>query len=168
MEINMAEEITRETFLKEWTETKKMMTAHMDGQKTLCDTMGIARKDLGVLYQNAYNAFQAEDYPQAETLFFSLFLWNCKDYSFQVGLGATYEAQEKFDNALAMYTLAMMTKEQEPELLFRTGKCLLAMGKKSEAKIVFEIAGEATGGGNNFARLGSIEKSRNILTLLTD
>lgn len=166
----MAEEITREIFLKEWLETKKKVVDYMDGQKTLLETMEISRKDLGAIYKNAYDAFTVENYEEAENLFLSLLLWNFKDPTFQTALAAVYEAQEKFENALSMYSLAMMMDRQTPELLFRTGKCLLAMGQKNEATIMFELAAESEAGGDkiNFAVLGTIEKSKNILKLLKD
>jgi Tfp pilus assembly protein PilF len=162
----MPAEITREEFLREWAETKKTVVAYMDDRTSLLTTMDMARQDLGVFYQNAWNAFNVEDYAQAENLFFTLFLWDCKDYSFQTGLAAVYEAQEKFENALSMYALAMITREQAPDLLFRSGKCLLGMGKKNEAKIMFELAAEAKGYGTDLARLSAIEKSKSILALL--
>ena len=166
----MEPKINREIFLEEWLETKKAVIEYMDTQKALLDTVQLTKKDLGVIYQNAYNAFKVEDYAQAENLFFSLFIWDFKNPDFQIGLAAAYEAQEKFENAVSMYSLAMITKEHDPEILFRLGKCLLAMGEKDEARIMFELASEqeVTEGKNNLARLVSIEKSNNILELIKD
>ena len=170
METNMEPQINREIFLEEWLETKKAFTEYMDTQKSLLDTIQLTKEDLGVIYKNAYNAFKVEDYAQAENLFFSLFIWDFKNFDFQIGLAAAYEAQEKFENAVSMYSLAMVTKDHDPEILFRLGKCLLAMGEKDEARILFELASEQdmTGEKNNLARLVSIEKSNNILELIKD
>jgi len=170
----MAEEITSEIFLNEWNETKKGVVQYMDRQESLCISMDLDKKGLGTIYESAYNAFKAEDYPQAENLFFSLFLLDFKDHNFQIGLGAVYEAQEKFENAISMYTLAMMTGKQTPELLFRTGKCLLATGQKEEAKIVFALAVElgvtnrGSDGTKGLEQLVAIEKSKKILALLNN
>lgn len=166
----MAEEITRETFLTEWAKAKSVLTEYMENKSTLLDTMALDKKNLGVIYQNAYNAFKVENYLQAENLFLSLFLLDHTDYDFQVGLAAAYEAQEKFENALSIYTLAMMTTGKDPELLFRAAKCLLAMGEKNEARVMFELASQFKPAlaKNGLAKLASIEKSKNILKLLNE
>ncbi|MDY0220918.1 MAG: tetratricopeptide repeat protein [Desulfobacterium sp.] len=168
----MAEQITRESFLDEWENTKKGVVQHMDGQQSVCASMNIDKKGLGMIYQNAYRAFEAEDYTQAENLFFILFLLDSKDHNFQTGLGAAYEAQEKFDNAIAMYSLAMMRNGRSPQLLFRTGKCLLATNRRDEARIIFELAAESDitdqnhPQENSVDRLVSIEQSKKMLGLL--
>lgn len=170
----MAEKITRESFLDEWEKTKKGVINHMDGQQSLCTSMDLDKKGLGMIYQNAHRAFEAEDYTQAENLFFILFLLDSKDPNFQVALGAAYEAQEKFDNAISMYALAMMSNGRSPQLLFRTGRCLLATHRKDEARIVFELAAEAGmtdkdgDQANSVDRLVSIEQSKKMLGLLND
>ncbi len=168
----MAEQITRESFLDQWENTKKGVAQHMDGQQSLSTLMALDKKGLGMIYKNAYTAFEAEDYTQAEDLFFILFLLDSKDTNFQTGLGAAYEAQEKFDNAISMYTLAMMKNGRSPQLLFRTGKCLLATHRRDEARIVFELAAESSMTNqarpqeNSVDRLVSIEQSKKILGLL--
>jgi TolA-binding protein len=168
----MTEAITRESFLDEWENTKKGVVQHMDAQPSLCASMDLDKEGLGMIYKNAYTAFEAEDYTQAENLFFILFLLDSNDYNFQKALGAAYEAQEKFDNAISMYTLAMMKNGRSPELLFRTGKCLLATHRKDEARIVFELAAEGSmtdqerPGANSIERLVAIEQSKRILGLL--
>ena len=170
----MAEQITKESFLDEWEKTKKGVVQHMDGQQSVCTSMNIDKKGLGMIYQNAYRAFEAEDYTQAENLFFILFLLDSKDHNFQIALGAAYEAQEKFDNAISMYALAMMRNGRSPQLLFRTGKCLLATHRKEEARIVFELAAESDLINqelpleNSVDRLVSIEQSKKMLGLLND
>ncbi len=168
----MAEQITRESFLDQWENTKKGVAQHMDGQLSLCTRMDLDKKGLGKIYQNAHRAFEAEDYTQAENLFFILFLLDSNDHNFQTGLGAAYEAQEKFDNAISMYTLAMMKNGRSPQLLFRTGRCLLATHRRDEARIVFELAAESgitdqnTSRENSVDRLVSIEQSKKIFGLL--
>ena len=168
----MTETITRESFLDEWAKTEEGVVKHMEGQESLCTSMDLDKEGLGMIYKNAYTAFEAEDYKQAENLFFILFLLDSKDHNFQTALGAAYEAQEKFDNAISMYSLAMMKNGRTPQLLFRTGKCLLATHRKAEARIVFELAAEFTmsdqerPGANSLDRLASIEQSKKILGLV--
>lgn len=168
----MTKTITRKSFLDEWAKTEKGIAQHMDSQPSLCASMDLDKKGLGMIYKNAHTAFEAEDYTQAENLFFILFLLDSNDHNFQTGLGAAYEAQEKFDNAISMYTLAMMKNGRSPQLLFRTGRCLLATHRKDEARIVFELAAEESltdqgrPGSNSVERLTSIEQSKKILGLL--
>ena len=166
----MAEELNKATFLEEWKQAQVAVTEFLEEKPLPAEAMGLSKDDMGAIYKNAYNAFQAEDYSQAENLFLTLFIMNFKEYDFQVGLGAAYEAQEKFENALAMYSLAMITRDQNPEMLFRAGKCLLALGKKDEAGIMFELAGECDPkkGTSRVATVASIEKSKRILELLDD
>lgn len=166
----MAEELNKETFLQEWTQAQTAVTEYLNEKTMPAEALALSKDDLAGLYKNAYNAFQAEDYAQAENLFFTLFLMNFREYDFQIGLAAAYEAQEKFENALAMYSLAMFTSEQNPDLLFRAGKCLLALGKKDEAKIMFELAGESdpAKGPKRVSTIASIEKSKRIIDLLDD
>lgn len=164
----MAEDINKTEYIAHWHETQTTLNKALEAKETLVDIFKISKKDLNIIYQNAYNAFKVEDYHQAENLFLCLLIWDFKDYNYQVGLGAVYEAQEKFEDAMAMYSLAMFSKGKNPEILFRTGKCLLALGEKSEAKIMFELATdyEKKIPEANLGILGSIEKSKNMLQLI--
>ena len=166
----MATTLNRELFLEEWEDTKKVVTKYFDSKKTFLNTVKLTREDLGEIYKNAYEAFKIENYVNAENLFYSLFIFDFKEYDYQIGLAATYEAQEKFESAVAMYMLAMMTTKPNPEILFRTGKCMLAMGEKKEAQIMFELVSEETmsEGVNNFIRQIAVEKAANILELIKD
>lgn len=164
----MAEQITKEKFQDSWRETQKSFSKIAENKETLLEMMNMNKQDLNIVYKNAYDAFKVEDYTQAENLFLSLLLWDFKDYNYQVGLAAAYEAQEKFAEALSLYSLAMLTGGQNPEILFRTGKCLLALGEQTEAKLMFELAADfgTHMQGINLALLGAVEKSKKMLELI--
>ncbi|WP_027362701.1 hypothetical protein [Desulfospira joergensenii] len=166
----MVQDVTKEKLIHQWEENSKAFAKAVKGKNELMGILGISKQDLTIIYQKAFDAFQVEDYREAENLFSCLLLWDFQDRAYQVGLGATFEAQEKFEAALNMYVLAMLSGGQDPELLFRSGKCLLALDQKAEAAILFELAAESE---DNLPQLhlkalGAIEKSKNMLSLINN
>ncbi|MBF0201650.1 MAG: hypothetical protein HQK66_10125 [Desulfamplus sp.] len=164
-------EITKELFIEEWLGAESVLKEYMETQDSIASVMEVPRESLEILYRDGFNAFKVEDYARAESIFMTLFLLDMKDPSFHNALGAAYEAQEKFENALSMYALSMMLKgRREPGLLFRCGKCLLASGRRDEAVIVFGLAAEfdmgSSDNGTNLESVAYIEKSKNMLNLL--
>lgn len=163
-------EITKESVLEEWKETANFFTQLIASLPTISlNDMGMNAEGIQEIYRQGYNAFQAENYDQAENLFLSLVMLDFKNIDYQLALGAAYETQEKYENALAMYMLAMMTGKDSPAILYRTAKCLLSMGNKTEALIYFKLASESEPhetGLDGQQRLFS-EKSKKMVELLS-
>ena len=164
----MTQELTKDEFVSQWAQNTEALAKAVQSGQTLGQMMNMPKENLSIIYRKAFDAFQVEDYSQAEDLFLSLMLWDFKEYAYQVGLAAALEAQDKFQNALGMYTLAMLVNGQNPEILYRSGKCLLAMEQRQEAKIMFELAVdfETQRPELTLATLAAIEKSKNMLSLI--
>lgn len=103
----MADQMDRETFLKDFEKIKGIARQIISHRPRILESQGLSGKDAGQAYVHAYNAFVAEDYDGAEGMFTALFLMDMRELSFQTGLAACLEAQEKFSRALGFYTLAL-------------------------------------------------------------
>lgn len=158
--------ITEEIFSKEWEKARAQASAFIENRPRILEGLNLTRSDVGPAYEQAYNAFAAEDYESAESLFTLLFLLDMKERAFQTGLAASFEAQEKFDPALALYALAMsQDSAEDPRLLFRAGKCLVAKAAGDEARILFEKAARCPA--KDAKGLAAVERSKKMLAVLT-
>ena len=161
----MADLIDRETVLKDLEKMKGLAVEIMENRPRILESQGLSGKDAGPAYEHAYNAFVAEDYEGAQGMFTALLLMDMREKSFQIGLAASLEAQEKFSEALKFYALALaLDGADDPALLFRAGKCLLSTQQKEEACILFNMA--ARSNPTDTRGIRAMERSRKILAVL--
>lgn len=160
-----AEQITEQMFAQEWEKVRAQASAFIENRPKILESLNMTRSDVGSAYKQAYNAYAAGDYQGAQKLFTLLFLLDMKERAFQTGLGASFEAQEKFDQALAFYALAMsQDKIEDPGLMFRAGRCLMARAAGQEARILFKKAARCRP--KDAGGLRAVERSRRMLSLL--
>ncbi|MDD9303407.1 MAG: hypothetical protein HUK40_14130 [Desulfobacter sp.] len=158
---------SKEELLEEWDFVKQDARAYLDAAPLLPELFNMDKNTLGPVYKKAFDAFSLENYQEAEDLFTSLFIFDIKDECFQTGLGATFEAQEKFIQAISIYKLAA-AKKASPQLYYRMGKCFFGMGDKGRAIFMFEMAVEFNLRTKemDIHQMAYVERSKKMLELL--
>lgn len=159
--------ISKEELLEEWAFVKQDVLAYLDTSPVLPHLFNMDKNALAPVYKKAFDAFSLENYEEAEDLFTSLLIFDIREERFQTGLAATFEAQEKFVQAISIYKLAAAKKESA-HLYYRMGKCFLGMGDKDRAVFMFDMAADRKAGKNGMdvGQLAYVERSRKMLDLL--
>jgi len=105
------------------------------GLTTIAESKGITDDELESVYAIALDFYKTGRYADAETLFRFLTVYSHTEKKFWMGLGAVYQVQRKFDEALKVYsqiTMLLDTKWVKPS--YYAAECLLAKGDKANAK----------------------------------
>ncbi|MBQ7585406.1 MAG: tetratricopeptide repeat protein [Desulfovibrionaceae bacterium] len=90
-------------------------------------------------YKLAYKLYQSGQWQEAEDVFRWLCFFNGTAKANWMGLGASLQGQEKWEEALTAYGLALAWSEEgQIEPLYYIGICHYMLGHKEEAKQAFE------------------------------
>ena len=93
----------------------------------------LSDRHLEAVYALAYRKFNQQQYAEAETLFKWLCGLNHYDTRFMLGLGAAYQKQRKYSNALDAYSAAGVMDLKNPIPPLRAAECHMAMGAAEKA-----------------------------------
>ena len=156
----MTEIMDKQMFEEEWERLAHQLRSQM-GARPMPAPGG-----LDPIYRGAYQALQVEDYVQAENLFILLTSLDRVQGHFWGGLAAALEGQEAYEGALLYYCVALALEGKKAPLLFKAGQCLLALERREEAIILFEMASEAGNAGKKLADITAGERAKNMIRIL--
>lgn len=92
-------------------------------------------------YALAYNLYGSRKYAEAEQLFKWLCVYQAPNAANWMGLAASRQAQNKFEDAIDAYQMAMVhTCMQDPAPFYYGGICNLRLGKREEGLAAIEAA----------------------------
>lgn len=154
-----------DSYTEEWEAVKKDAAAFLKEAATLTEVLEMDKSCLGAVYKTAYDAFSLENYGEAENLFTSLFLFDAREPDYQAGYAASLEAQEKFRQAISIYTL-MLAKDESARIYYRMGKCFFGLEDRDRAALMFDLASKTGAAGVNVVEKIHIEKSKKMAELL--
>lgn len=103
------------------------------GEITWAEIKGYPKSLLKFLAKTAYFHFQKGNYALAESLFKGLSIVDHTNWYYRAALGAIYQKQKLFEEAIDEYTTALDLQEGEVTALANRGECHLQLQNYSEA-----------------------------------
>jgi len=131
----------------------QLLESMISSGQDLCDAAGITRENLEALYQVGHSYYLAGDYPNAETIFASLCLYNTRNVRNWLALGAARQAQGHFEAAAGVFNFAQLLDLEDPEPVVKTSECYLAAGEIAKAADSLETLREMTENKSSLAEL---------------
>lgn len=117
------------------------MRAALAKGATLSDVLGISRETMESGYALAYNLYSAGNYPDAETMFRGLCLYDGNDPRFWMGLAGCLQARGEYALAIDTYGMAGLAGAlQDPAPFYHGGLCYLKLGDAENAAASFKAA----------------------------
>ncbi|MCF6455659.1 SycD/LcrH family type III secretion system chaperone [Pseudoalteromonas sp. MMG024] len=101
------------------------------------ELVDLSKEQMESLYAVAFNLYQTNRMSEAEQVFKMLVLCDHLNVKYQIGLGATRQAQGKYEEAAETYSMATLIDAEEPKLAFHSGECHLALGDLERAEAGF-------------------------------
>lgn len=133
----------------------------IDGELTWAEMNGISPKAQKVLARVAYMHFKRREYETAETMFRGLAMLDHSNWYFRAALGAVYQRQKRYEDAVQEYSAALDLKPGEPSALVNRGECLMMMrdfdGAESDLQKINRLGLDP---GNKFFLRAQILKQR--------
>jgi type III secretion system low calcium response chaperone LcrH/SycD len=109
------------------TQTVENFKKFMDGELTWAEIKKVPKWMLKLLAKFAYTKFKMREYANAETMFKALAIVDHNNWYYRAGLGAVYQKQKKFDQAIDEYSIALTIKEDEVTSLVNRGECFIQL-----------------------------------------
>ena len=100
------------------------------------DLMGIKNECMAALYAAAHQMYQNNKYKEAKQMFSLLCTLDHLERKYWLGLGACCQMEKKYTIALECYGFAVILEYKNPDAHLYAAECMLALGKKEEAKPV--------------------------------
>ncbi|WP_334614202.1 tetratricopeptide repeat protein [Escherichia coli] len=91
------------------------------------------------VYACAYELYKKGRLDDAENLFRLLFMYDCKNVDYVIGLGAVFQLKEKYTAACGMYSLAYALDPSQIKCIFYAAQCYLAMKNYNLAADFFKL-----------------------------
>ncbi|UYM14718.1 SycD/LcrH family type III secretion system chaperone [Endozoicomonas euniceicola] len=107
---------------------------------TFKDLKNMSEDAMEAIYSVAYNLYQGGKYEEAQKVFQFLCFYDHFNRKYFLGLGACQQMQKQFENAIEIFTFALVLDEHDPRPMIYIGDCHLAMGDKEKAKQSYESA----------------------------
>ena len=99
----------------------------MEGSTTLMDAMGLRTDQFEALYAVAYNTYMAGKYEDAAKLFGVLVAIQPFESRIFMGLGASFQMLQNYENAALFYQWACGIDQRDPAPMLHSAECFLAM-----------------------------------------
>ena len=96
--------------------------------------------DLKSLYQTAYTLYQLGRYEQAQVVFSRLVMASPYTISHWQGLGASYQLQKHYKEALVCWSIYALIAPKSPEPHYYAAQCYKALNNSDEAKSALNAA----------------------------
>lgn len=129
------------------------------------ELVDLSTEQMDSLYTVAFNLYQTNRMKEAEQVFQMLVLCDHLNVKYQIGLGATRQAQEKYAEAAETYSMATLIDAEEPKLAFHSGECHLALGDLERAEAGFTGTLVRCEGRNEYNELA--QKAQGLLSIVT-
>src|SRR5580765_4794729 len=110
------------------------------GELKLAQLFDVDAKQVAALLLTGHNLYQQGKLEEAKRIFEGLAVLDGKNPYVHGILGAIYQKQEKFDVAIARYTLALSVYPKDPNSLTNRGEIYLKLGRLKEAAEDFKKA----------------------------
>lgn len=129
------------------------------GQMTWADIKGYPKEFLKHLADVAYLKYRKKEYGLAEILFKGLSIIDHTNWYYRAALGAIYQQQELYHQAIEEYSLALKKNGEEMSSLTNRGECYMKLKNNREAIKDFEGAIKLDADNSN----ASAKRSRALL-----
>lgn len=106
----------------------------VSGEMTWAEIRKISRRMQKELARIAYFKFKMKDYAKAETMFKGLAIIDHTNWYYRAALGAIYQRQKKYEDAVDEYGTALDLKEDEASCFVNRAECFLMMREFDAAK----------------------------------
>lgn len=110
------------------------------GEMTWAEIKGYPRELLKEIARIAYVKFQTGDLVTAESLFKGLSIIDHTNWYYRAALGAIFQKQKLFEQAVDEYSMALSLQDNEITSLTNRGECYMHLSNFKEALIDFETA----------------------------
>jgi len=110
------------------------------GEITWAEIKGFPKYMLKELARIAYTKYKSGDYRVAESLFKGLSIIDHVNWYYRSALGAIYQKQKFYDQAIEEYDMALTLNNQEISSLTNRGECQMRLNNFSAALKDFEMA----------------------------
>lgn len=116
------------------------LAAHAQAGGTLKELAGFSEESMQRLYRGAHSIFHQERFADAADAFVFLVTLDPYRHNYWLGLGMSEQALGHFDEALAAYSMAVLTDFKVPTAHFYAGKCYYALNEIPRAGACFDLA----------------------------
>ena len=120
-------------------EDLRKLEKFVSGEMTWAEIKGYPRAMLKELAEIAYLKFKSKDYPTAETLFKGLSIIDHTNWYYRAALGAIYQKQGLFEQAVEEYTIALSLNDAELSVYGNRGECHMRLENHAEAFADFSV-----------------------------
>ncbi len=118
----------------------KNLEEFVEGDITWAQVQGVPQQMLFDIAERAYLKFKSQRLQEAETLFKGLSVIDHKTAYYHTALGAIYQKQEKFIDALAEYTVAIELDPEDITAFVNRGEIYYLLGMEEEPVQDFDRA----------------------------
>ena len=121
---------------------------------TVADIYGVDRKELEPLYALGYSLYNQARFSEALQVFSFLTYHSHLEQRFHVARGACLHMLKQYEEALRAYGPAYLLDALEPAVSLHIAECLIALGRKEDARGVLENVAELTRSNDAFTHIG--------------
>ncbi len=118
----------------------KDLEGFIEGDATWAEVQGIPQQMLFDIAEKGYLKFKSNRLPEAERVFKGLCMLDHKTGYYHTALGAIYQKQEKFLDALAEYTVAVELDPEDVTAHVNRGEVYYMLGLDQEPLTDFDAA----------------------------
>lgn len=118
----------------------KKFEKFVKGEITWAEIKGYPKSMLKELARMAYLKYQTGDFRLAESLFKGLSIIDHVNWYYRAALGAVYQKQKLYEQAIEEYSMALSLNDKEIASLTNRGECYLHLENYSQALNDFEKA----------------------------
>lgn len=121
---------------------------------TVGDMYGLSGEQLEPMYALGFSLYNQARWSEALKVFSFLTYHSHLEQRFHVARAACLQMLKQYENALQAYGLGYVLDASDPSVSLHIAECLLALGKKEDARGVLENVAELTQGNAAFAQIG--------------
>lgn len=100
---------------------------------TVRELKGITDSEMEAVYSLGYSFYTTGRYADAEKVFRFLVLFDHLEKKYWTGLGAVYQVQKRYGEAITAYGYASFLDLENPKPQYLAAECFAAMGDKDNA-----------------------------------
>lgn len=138
-----------------------MARAFIEEGGTIGMVRGFSDTDLEEFYSAAYALYDHGKYEKAQTLFRFLCLHDHLRKRNWMGFGATCQVQQKFNDAVTAYSVAVMLDHRDPWPHLHAGECYMSVRNWGDARNALRAALGFAGNKTKYSRLK--KRAKNLL-----
>jgi len=125
---------------KDANQALKDIESFVDGDATWAEVQGVPQQMLFDIAERGYLKFKSGRFKEAENIFKGLCILDHKTAYYHTALGAIYQKQEKFFDALAEYTVAVELDPEDVTAYVNRGEIYYMLGLDDEPILDFDAA----------------------------